>query len=247
MINLALIRYEIKRLIFTKKYFYMVLLLAILTIDILMRLIIDGFCSTAPFSKWSYTEFITLFSPILLIILILLCTSIFSQKEETVKSILYSAPISEAKYYMIKCTAIALVFIITAAVPVIISFLYYAFLFGYTKYQYFILPILLFMVPCSVFIFGFSIVLGKISGKLLYALIPFIFIIGFLNLRSLPVWIDLFGNNFLDGYGFYYILTNKNQITPYIIPNNFICSRLIFTASGILLFISACRHKSIQK
>ncbi len=242
MINLVLLKYEMRRLIFTKKYFYMILLLTIWTVDMLMRLVINGFSDTAPFSQWSYTNFITLVSPILLIILILLCTSIFSEREKAIRNIIYSTPISEAKYYIMKGSAVALVFIITAVIPVIISFVYYAFLFEYTQYQYFIVPILLFIIPCSVFIFGFSIVLGKINGKLLYALIPLTFIMGCLGSRSLPVWLDLFGNNFLQGYGLF-ILTSNSEVVPYIIPSNFIYSRLVFVVLGILLFIFSCKHK----
>lgn len=247
MINLVLLKYEIRKLIFTKKYFYMMLLLIIWTVDILMRLIINGFRHTAPFSQWSYTEFINLVSPILLMILILLCTSIFSEREKAVRSIIYSTPIAEAKYYMMKGSAITIVFIITAAIPILISFVYYVFLFEYTQYQYFIVPILLFMIPCSVFIFGLSIVLGRISGKLLYALAPLTFIMGTLNLHFIPTWLDLFGNNLMNTYAISFISRIDSEVIPYVIPNNFIYSRVVFAFLGIFLFAFACRHKSALK
>lgn len=246
MTNLVLLKYELYRLILTKKYFYMALLLTIWTIDILMRLVIDGFSSTAPFSEWSYTLFITLFAPILLVILILLCTSIFSEKEETVRNIIYSTPLSETKYYIMKGSAVALVFIITAAIPIIISFVYYAFLFEYTEYLNFILPILLFLIPSSIFIFGLSIALGKINVKLLYVLIPLTFVLGIINLRILPVWLDVFGNDYLEECAIDFYNSNM-EIIPYNIPSDFIYSRLIFAALGILLFLFACKHNSDQK
>ena len=246
MINLILLKYEIRRLIFTKKYFYMILLLTVWTIDVLMRLIINGFYYTAPFSQWSYSEFINLFSPILFIILILLCTGIFSESEKSVKNIIYSTPILESKYYIMKGSGVFIVFIITTVIPITISFVYYAFLFEYTEYQYFILPILLFIIPTSIFIFGISIFLGKINNKLLYALIPFTFIMGALNLRSLPVWIDVFGNNFVQDYGLHFIMGSDSDVVPYIIPNDFLCSRLVFVALGILLFIFACKPKKCK-
>ena len=246
MINLVLLKYEIRRLILTKKYFYMILILCVWTVDVLMRLVINGFYYTAPFSQWSYSEFITLFSPILYIILILLCTSIFSESEKAVKNIIDSTPISESKYYIMKGCGVFVVFIITTIIPIVISFVYYAFLFEYTEYQYFILPILLFIIPTSIFIFGISIFLGKINNKLLYALIPFTFIMGALNLRSLPVWIDVFGNNFVQDYGLHFIMGSDSDVVPYIIPNDFLCSRLVFVALGILLFIFACKSKKCE-
>lgn len=246
MINLVLLKYEIRRLILTKKYFYMILILCVWTIDVLMRLVINGFYYTAPFSQWNYSEFINLFSPILFIILILLCTSIFSEIEKSVKNIIYSTPISEAKYYIIKACGVFVVFIITTVIPIIISFIFYAFIFEYTEYEYFILPILLFLIPTSIFIFGLSIFLGKINNKLLYVLIPFTFIIGALNLRSMPVWIDVFGNNFVQDYGLNFIMENTNDVVPYVIPNDFVCSRLVFIALGTALFIFACKPKKCK-
>ena len=70
MNNLTVIKYEIQKLVFTKKYFYMILVLAVWTTDVLLRLVINGFYSTAPFSKWSYSEFMTLVCPIFSIIII---------------------------------------------------------------------------------------------------------------------------------------------------------------------------------
>lgn len=247
MINLILLKYEIQRLIFTKKYFYMILLLTLWTIDVLMRIVITGFYYTAPFSQWSYSEFINLFSPILFIILILLCTSIFSESEKLVKNIINSTPISESKYYIMKGCGIFIVFIITTFIPIIISFVYYAILFEYTEYQYFILPMLLFIIPTGIFIFGLSIFLGKINGKLLYALIPLTFIMGALNLTSLPVWIDVFGNNFVQQYGLHFIMENNSDVVPYAISNDFVYSRLVFVALGTTLFIFACKHKKVYK
>lgn len=246
MINLILLKYELHMIMLTKKYFYMVLLLSIWTIDVLMRLVITGFSSTAPFSEWSYTFFITLFSPILLIILILLCVSIFSEKEKSVRNIIFSAPLSETKYYIIKGLAIALVFIITAAIPIIISFAYYAFLFEYTEFLNFILPIVLFLIPASIFIFGLSIALGKINVKLLYALIPLTFVLGTISLRILPVWLDVFGNDYLEECAIDFYNSNI-EIIPYNISSYFIYSRLIFTALGISLFLFACKHNNVLK
>lgn len=246
MNNLILLKYEISRLIFTKKYFYMILILILWTIDMLMRIVITGFYYTAPFSQWSYSNFINLFSPILFIILILLCTGIFSESEKAVKNIIYSTPISEAKYYIMKGSAVFTVFIITTIIPITISFVYYAFLFEYTEYQYFIVPILLFIIPTGIFIFGLSIFLGKINNKLLYVLIPFTFIIGGLNLISIPVWVDVVGNNFVQNYGLHFILNNDSDVVPYVIPSDFLCSRLLFVALGILLFVFVCKPKKCK-
>jgi hypothetical protein len=204
-----------------------------------MRNIIRGTYNTAPFSKWSYSEFIAVTNPFLLIIVILLCISVFSEKEVSVKRIVYAAPISQGKYYSLKALSITVVFMITAAIPIIMSFIYYSILFDYHGYAAFINPIILFLFPPFIFILGLSMVLGKINVKLLYVLLPIIFLGCSFNFLF-PVWIDLCGNNFLFMYGHEVSGTIVNGWIPYALTSNFIYSRLLFMLMGIVFFIGAC-------
>ena len=62
----------------------------------------------------------------------------------------------------------------------------------------------------------------------------------------MPVWIDVFGNNFVQDYGLNFIMENTNDVVPYVIPNDFVCSRLVFIALGTALFIFACKPKKCK-
>lgn len=239
MNSISLIKHEIKRLIFNKKYFYMVLILALSTSDTLLRLVIHGRYGTAPFSKWSYSSFTTLISPLLMIILILLCTNVFSQKEIKVRKIIYSTPITQTKYYTIKAASISIAYLITSFVPILMSFIYYGVLFKFYNYISFVEPIIYFLIPSFILFLGLCMIIGKISLKLLYALIPFAFLNG-LNF-DFPVWIDLYGNNFLLNYGHTVWENNTMGIVPYNIPSDFIVSRAIFIIFGIILFVITCK------
>lgn len=244
MNNFRLLKYELKRLIFTKKYFYLILILGMFTYDILMRLVIDGFYGTAPFSQWSYTFFVTAISPFLSILLVLLYTTVFDEKELRVRKIIYSLPVPQFKYYIIKFSAITISYIAAALLPIAMSFIYYSVIFDYRVFGSFVKPIILFLIPAFVFVSGLCMILGKINVKLLYGLIPILFLVQF-NFK-IPVWIDIFGNNFLNNDGWAKIITCKQEIVPYSIPNDFINSRLLFVILGITLFIFACRKSEAE-
>jgi len=242
--SISLIRHETKRLVFNKKFLYMILLLGLYTSDILLRLVIYGEYGTAPFSKWSYSSFITMISPMLMIILILLCTSVFSEKEIKAKKIIYSTPITQVKYYIIKASSIFTAYMSAALIPIIVSFIYYGIFFKFYNYSSFIKPIIYFLIPSSILFLGVSMLIGRISLKLLYALIPFAFLNG-LNFRF-PVWIDLFGNNFLLDYGSIAWRNNFTGTIPYNLPLDFILSRAVFICFGIILFMITCKKVFYQ-
>ncbi|WP_026894687.1 hypothetical protein [Clostridiisalibacter paucivorans] len=241
MNNINLLKYEIRRIMYNKKYFYMILILSLLTIDILMRLIISGTYNTAPFSRWSYSEFIALITPLLLVILVLLCISVFDEREMAVRKVISATLFSQIEYYFLKGISIGLVFILTALIPIIMSFIYYGVLFNYYDFTVFIKPILLFLLPPFIFVLGIAMVMGKINVKLLYFMIPVIYFSCAMNF-GFPIWIDICGNNFISSHGLYLQVNffNNGEI-PYNMPLNFIYSRIILIISGIGLFLFAAK------
>ncbi|KAF5425524.1 MAG: hypothetical protein C5S44_00225 [Candidatus Methanocomedens sp.] len=235
---LKALKYEVMRLAYNKKYFYMLLIESLFASYILMSFVSGGKDGTAPFSKWTYSQFLTSIGPLLSIILVMLCISVFSEKEIAVRKIIFSAPLSESKYYLLKASAITAVLVFTASVPILLSFAYYAYYFNFYAYAEFLLPILLFLLPSQVLVLGLALVAGRINSGLLYLLLPVVFL-GSLAMKF-PVWFDLFGINFLS-------LSLRRSLgvfegpIPYTLPGEFLYSRLIFIFVGVCLLALACR------
>lgn len=244
MNNLIPLKYEIQRLVYNKKFFYLLLITGVYTYDVLTRLIIDGTHGTAPFSQWSYTSFITLINPWLLSLLVLLSISVFSPKEAAARRIVFSAPISEARYYLIKGMALGAAYLLAMTLAVGMSLVFYRCLFNFTLFGDFIRPILVFALPAAVFILGLSLALGKLNDKSLYLLLPLVFLSGLYNL-GLPVWVDLNGNNLLQDYPLLLRMQYKGAL-PYTLPAAFIYSRAAFASAGIILLILAGRKKELR-
>ncbi|WP_440947709.1 hypothetical protein ACSAZL_05505 [Methanosarcina sp. T3] len=236
---LRVLKYEVLRLAYNKKYFYMVLIESLFASYILTSFVSGGTDGTAPFSKWTYSEFLSLIGPLLSVILVLLCMSVFSEKEVAVRNIIFSTPLSEPEYYLLKALAITVVFVFAAFFPLLLSFVYYVRYFNFYDYAEFMLPLLLFLLPSQIFVLGLSLAVGRIHSRLLYPLLPLVLFLGFFNPR-LPSWFDLFGNNFLSWPLRWHLGVQEGPI-PYILPDDFLYSRLIFTFMGVFMFAFACR------
>lgn len=241
MNNLIALKYELKRLIITKKYFYMVLLLVLVTLDFLTRLLMDGSFGTAPFSEWSFTTYLSMFTPFLMIMLIVMSTHIFSEKEAKVRKILWTTALSQGKYYLLKAAALFTACLLAASVPIFTTFIYYGIVFKCTHYSIFIKPMLIFLLPPCVLFLGGTLLIGKINGKLMYLLVPAAFILA-LNF-SVPVWTDVYGNNFLYQYEMISWQDSLSGTLPYILPKDFLISRLVLLGAGIAALAFVCKVK----
>ncbi|WMM23575.1 hypothetical protein RBU61_11485 [Tissierella sp. MB52-C2] len=241
MNNINLLKYEIKRTIISKKYLYMILILMAFTYDSLTRLVIGGYYGTAPFSEWTYTFFVQLTSPLVMSIMIFMMTNIFNEKELRARKILFSAPIPQSKYYMLKIVGLVVTFILTVLVPIIMSFIYYKILFDFSQFINFGKYIIWFLIPTFIFLLGVGMVLGKTSSKLLYGLIPIAFLLGSINTRSiLPLWLDIFGQHFFEMSTFAELFGRTSQTISFNLSSDFIYSRLVFIFLGIILLMYTC-------
>ena len=246
MINV--LKFEIKRTVWSKKYLYILLLIVASTYDSLTRLITGGYMGTAPFSDWSYTLFLNLISPLLMASMIFVISSTFNDKEMRVRSIVFSSPISQTQYYILKSSAIFATFMLTSLVPICMSFIYYKTMFGYNEFGSFIKLIFTFLFPTFIFFLGLSMFLGKINIKLIYGLLPIAFLMGTLNLghNMVPMWADIFGNNFFDLYSMSTLIGRKMEVVPFELPNSFVYTRLGFVLFGVMFLVYTYRKGEKQ-
>lgn len=246
MINILV--YEIKRIVWSKKYLYILLLIVASTYDSLTRLITGGYMGTAPFSDWSYTLFLNLIAPLLMVSMIFIISSTFNDKEMRARSIIFSSPISQTQYYILKSSAVFVTFIFTSLVPILMSFIYYKTMFGYNEFGSFIKLIFTFLFPTFIFFLGLSMFLGKINIKLIYGLLPIAFLMGALNLGNnmVPMWADIFGNNFFDMYSFSMLIGREMEVVPFELPNSFIYTRLEFILLGLMFLVFTCKRGEKQ-
>jgi hypothetical protein len=242
MNTIAVIGWELRRLLLTRTYLYSLLLILLLSQNTLARLIINGAYGAAPYSRVSYMEFLVMMALPLLIVLMLWCAAVFSEKERAVRRIVLSTPITNPGYVAVKAVTIALAFLLTTDLMVAGSFVFYAWQFGFFAFQEFLHPLAVFLAPPAVFILGLCLAAGQLHPRLPYGLIPLVFCTGVAYL-GLPVWLDLCANNFLTIYPKILMRTLGTGEMVYYLPTSFLISRVVLVLAGIALLLWATKQR----
>lgn len=235
--DMKILKYELKRIIFSKIFVITFIIALFFSVIDLYTEIIQGVSGTAPFSKWSYCKFLCDINTIILLILMLTCTGLFSRNEQRVREITSCTSLSEKKYLTTKNLALFISYLISAMCCILISVVFYKTTFNFTNFQNFLLPILIILLPTFAFVFGTSIFLGSRNQIFLYVWIPIVLILSLISFNSTP-FIDIFAK----GYVTYMptILPIDSLGEPiFSLSSHFIMSRLIFTLVGIVLYLAS--------
>ncbi|MPQ34042.1 hypothetical protein E4V42_21850 [Clostridium estertheticum] len=235
--DIKILKYELKKIIFSEMFAITFIIALLFSAINLYTEIIQGVSGTAPFSKWSYCKFLCDINTIMLIILMLSCTGLFSRNEQRVREITSCTSLPQKKYLATKSLALFISYLIIAICCILISLAFYKMTFNFTNFQNFLLPILIILLPTFVFVFGTSMFLGSKSQTLLYAWIPIVLILSLISFNSTP-FIDIFAK----GYVTYMptVLPVDSLGEPiFSLSSDFIMSRLLFTLVGMVLYVAS--------
>jgi hypothetical protein len=242
MNTVAVIGWELRRILLTRTYLYSLLLILLLSQNTLGRLIIDGYYGAAPYAPVSYMHFVVMLNLPLLIVLMLWCAAVFSEKERAVRRIVLATPITGTGYLAIKTAALVAAFALTVGLMVAGSFVFYGRQFGFFAFQDFLHPLVVFLLPSAVFILGLSLAAGQLHPRLAYGLVPLVFCLGVVYL-GLPFWLDLCGNNLITIYPKILMRTLGTGEMVYYLPPSFLLSRVGLVVAGLVLLAWAVTRR----
>lgn len=197
--------------------------------QILRKDIIVGIAFTAPFSSWSYGMYLAKVLPLLLITLIFFISFLYSKEEKQVKQLIFATPIDPLKYGFTRCLAIIVGYMLISIFVIGISFLFYVLIFRFYTFIDFIVPSLITLIPALLLVLGIGLVIASIHPNLLYVLIIFILLIGFL---PLPTFVDLYGTQTFNTYPLTLPVGTDGE-PPFILPKLFILGKAFFLVIGI--------------
>ncbi len=237
-----ILKYELKRIIFSKIFVITFIIALFFSVIDLYTEIIQGVSGTSPFSRWSYCKFLCDINTIMLLILMLSCTGLFSRNEQRVREITSCTSLPQKKYLATKSLALSISYLVIAICCILISFVFYKTTFNFTDFQKFLLPLLIILLPTFVFVFGTSMFLGSKSQTLLYAWIPIVLILSLISFNSSP-FIDIFAKGYVT-YMPTVISVDSVGEPIFSLPLNFIMSRFIFTLVGMGLYAASFKKIS---
>ena len=223
--------YELKRLIFNRLFIALIIITGLYSYMILTREIILGIAFTAPFSPWSFGTYMAKVLPLLMITLLFFITFMYSNHEKQVRQLTLATPVDSFKYCLIKCASITAGFFIITLFTIVLSMIFYFALFRFTKFDDFIMPVVITVIPCMLFIFGAGLLLGGLNANILYVLMITVLLFTFL---PLPAFLDIYGARFFSMYPLTLALGPDGE-PSFSLPIYFILSRFCFCVVGVFM------------
>lgn len=233
--------YELKRLLTSGLFIAMLIVNAVFAWYVLTTEVIEGIAYTAPFSVWSSCAYIGKTLPLSIITVLLLQAGYYGKQQKRVEILTSAAPMTRADMLLIRTAALGVCFLVICLVDGLLGAVFYAVFFGYYGFGAFILPALLEIIPCFVFSAGIGHLAGRIHQGLVYALLPIVFIAGFLGAAGA---FDLFGGGFFSAYPMT-LPINSDGEPEFVMNSTWLLARFIYLAAGaaILIVNSAFRPK----
>lgn len=226
--------YEFKRLIVSRSY--LLLLAAVLgyCCILLQNTVICGTMYTAPFSPWTFCEYVSSVSPLVLILLVTLCARQFSPAETGAAAAINATPMPPKVHKLIRYGAIASAFLIAALLAAFVCLGFYWLVFDYTAFGSLLKSGALIIFPSAFFAFGAAMLLGSRKVEALYALLAIILIVGVFQI-SLPEFLDLLGNSVLNP-----LYEGRRE---FAFTGAFLAGRAAFIAAGLAFVLAALNRR----
>ncbi len=228
----TIFRYEFRRLMLSREYLLLLAAVAAYCASLLRGNVIAGTQFTAPFSPWTFCDYLASMTMLLLVLLLALCARQFSASERGAAVLIAATPMPDVTFRTLRYAAIACAYGIAAVIPVAACLIFYWAVFGYTAFGNLIGPVLTMLFPPTVLVFGAAMLLGKRKAALVYALMAAVLILGVFRI-SLPAFLDVFGTSVTQTL---YVETQEFAFTP-----AFIAGRIAFVAAGAALSAASVR------
>lgn len=236
--------YELKRLLTSGLFIAMLAVNAVFAWYVLTTEIIEGIAYTAPFSVWSSCAFIGKTLPIAIITVLLLQAGYYGKQQKHVEILTSATPMTYTQTLLIRTAVLGICFLMICLVDGLLGAVFFAAFFGYYGFDVFILPALLEIIPCFVFAVGIGHLAGRLHGGLLYALLPAVFIAGFLGVTGA---FDLFGGGFFSSYPLT-LPVGADGEPEFAINSVWLLARLTYLAIGAAaIFVNIATRPKIRR
>lgn len=222
-------RYECKRLLWNKFFFGLLLVLLFYGWQVLRGVTILGVSHTAPFSPWSFGDYLSRVIPLLWIGTLFFLTFFTSGKAWRVAVLTDATPAPPRRYALVRCAAALVGIALLTLVCLAEAAVFYGWYFDWYAWGTLLVPALVTLLPPLVFALGSGWLLGQIRPWLLYVWLPVPFVWMGLELpQALSVWN---GRLFTD-----YPLTLGTQDPAFTLPAPVWAVQLLLLLAGVLLF-----------
>ena len=220
--------YECKRLLWNKFFAGLVLVLLFYGWQVLRRVTILGVSHTAPFSPWSFGDFLSRMLPLLWIGALFFLTFFTSEKARRAAVLTDAAPLPPRRYALARCAAAFTGTVMLALLCIVEAAVFYGRMFGWHDWGSLAFPALVTLLPPLVFALGSGWLLGRLKPWLLYVWMAAPVLLAVL---PLPEVLGLWDGSFFTAYP----LTLEGLDPAFTLPGPMVMAQLLLLAAGAVL------------
>ena len=155
-------RYECRRLLWNKFFIGLAVVLLLYGALVLHAVTILGVSHTAPFSPWSFGDYLSRMLPLLWIGMLFFLTFYTSPKARRAATLTDAAPMPPRKYALARCAAALTGGVLLSLLCIGEAAVFYGRMFGWYGWGSLLLPALATLLPALVFALGSGWLLGQI-------------------------------------------------------------------------------------
>ena len=190
-------RYECKRLLWNKFFFGILAVTLFYGWQVLTGASILGVSHTAPFSPWTFGDYLSRLLPLLWIGVLFFLTFFTSGAERRAAVLTAATPVRPWQYALARLGAALTGTVLQSLAVLLLSAVFYARMFRWYSWGSLFLPAAISLIPALVFALGSGWLLGRLRPWLVYLWMPLPFL---LQLLPLPELLSLWNGRFFSQY-----------------------------------------------
>lgn len=171
---IKIFKYECKRLLWNKFFFGLLLVLLFYGYQVLRSVTILGVSHTAPFSAWSFGDYLGRMLPLLWIGALFFLTFFTSPRAQRASVLTDAAPAPPRSYALARCAAALAGTALLALAVLAEAAVFYGYYFSWHGWAGLLLPALITLLPPLVFALGSGWMLGRLRPWLIYVWMLFL-------------------------------------------------------------------------
>ena len=218
-------RYECRRLLWNKFFIGLAVVLLLYGAFVLHAVTILGVAHTAPFSPWSFGDYLSRMMPLLWIGMLFFLTFYTSPQARRTAILTDAAPMPPKQYALARCAAALTGGVLLGLLCMAEAAVFYGRMFHWYSWGSLLLPALVTLLPALVFALGSGWLLGRLRFWLLYVwmAVPFLLIA-----LPLPEALGLWNGSFFTAYP----LTLETLDPAFALPLSAVMAQIFLLVTG---------------
>ena len=232
--------YELRRLLWNKFFFGLLAVTLFYAYQVFTGEIILGVAHTAPFSPWSFGDYLSRIMPLLWIGMLFFLTFFTSPNARRAAVLTDAAPMPPKRYALARCAAALTGGALLTLLCMVEAAVFYGRMFHWYSWGSLLLPALVTLLPALVFALGSGWLAGQIRPWLVYVWMAVPFLLAAL---PLPEALGLWNGSFFTAYP----LTLETLDPAFVLPVGVTVVQAVLLAAGTVLLILGGNRRKVMR